>query len=69
MEIKDGWINVKKAMPTDATPILCVVKGEVFIGMYMARLACWYSTDWYHNEHNAEFEVTHWMSLPTPPKK
>jgi hypothetical protein len=67
MEIRSDWIDINEEMPANGVPVLCFSEGEVFIGMYMARFRCWYSTDWYHNEHDADFIVTCWMPLPKLP--
>ncbi|GAG11897.1 unnamed protein product [marine sediment metagenome] len=64
------WISVKDKLPEDCKNVLCYIKdieckfyGE---GYYYESIKHWYLRK---TRTNGNYEVTHWMPLPEPPKE
>lgn len=59
-----GWVNVKDRLPdTSAWTMVYVAKGWIDIIFYSTDMR-----EWWDEGKKYEIEVTHWQTLPEPPK-
>ena len=63
----NGWISVKDRLPEDDVSILiCSTRKTISKATYSSDMGRYYIADsdlWYN-----ELDITHWRSLPKPPK-
>lgn len=80
----DKWISVKDDKPPENEPVWISTENGMFIGAwtydgeYWLWGNCYHSQYWNSIEHQWEsyeiqvdddYQPTHWMSLPNPPKE
>jgi hypothetical protein len=56
------WISVKERLPSNGNTVLCVTKNN-------RPFVCRYDHAWKRWDVSGNVEVTHWMTLPEPPKE
>ena len=72
----DGWISCEERMPEDNRPVLCYVRDITGEGSGYIIGSCEHSEFWFLKISGNKcfsfpymrIKVTHWMSLPEPPK-
>lgn len=72
-----GWISCEERLPVDNRPVLCYVRDITGEGSGYIIGSCEHSEFWFlkigGNKHFSfpymRIKVTHWMSLPEPPKE
>lgn len=65
------WISVKDKLPESNRVIVCYLKDYVHEGYYCKKKKAFYN-EWnpYASIYESRIEhVTHWQSLPEPPKE
>jgi hypothetical protein len=62
------WISVQDRLPEYGVPVLIVYHGVVQYIAYARDIGEWRSADTNESDAMPESFVTHWMSLPEPPK-
>jgi hypothetical protein len=72
--MKDEWISVKDAAPTNAEDVfICLSDETILLGRFENRGVPfqWYAywNDGYQPVISSHRPVTHWMPLPEPPKQ
>lgn len=61
--MQNDWISVKDELPEiEDNYLVCLVNGHICVGFYISE------TFWSAGYYSNSLEVTHWMSLPEPPK-
>jgi hypothetical protein len=78
MDAPDVWIPVSEKLPEHEKNVLAVLDGQVRImcyltirdsGKYFKAWAMVYDTLGGDAHFDDEYEPTHWMAIPKPPKK
>ena len=64
------WISVKDKVPEIPYPTVLAASKHKVSGRIMIETAFFDGWDWYQHDEidSPEWEVTHWMPLPDPPK-
>ncbi len=62
------WISIEDRMPEHGLEVLCANKIHCWVGstqwsIRLQPVQCWTCGNW-----DEDFEATHWMPLPPPPK-
>ena len=61
---KYKWISIDEDLPIDGQKVLATDKFNVFTAYFFKHKIC----NW-EDDYGEQLYVTHWMSLPEPPKE
>lgn len=68
------WISVKEKLPKNRTAVLCIIRYKNPDKWFTYALLDYNEGEWeyfsgYKENFNSYYQVTHWMSMPEPPKE
>ena len=69
--LEKEWISVEERLPEDEKNVLCYYgfdRGDGDLGMMFIGVLCYFCFDSHWQHESTELTVTHWMTLPEPPK-